>query len=725
VVVLVAGVRAGGSGSIDTTGAVLAPGDAPVPGDVLTEEGADLGAPPTIDTWYGQFPGNYPAGFESVSDRVDAGLGGPDFHAQVDMTLPGGVYDFGGFFVDHGVTVTFDGPSTVRVAKDATVEGRVEMTGAARGDRLTFRCAGDLRVTAHGGSSTGFAADDDGASLVLDVLGDLTVTADDGAEPTFTAAGEGGRLDILAMNPTQVPTHVDFERTRFTAGNVVSIDARWSPVVLDDCDADGRLSVMCREAIRYDCPDDGDCTDGDADEDAMVIRGGTYAGGLSVYAQSGDISLVDGVVVKGGRCDLYATGFGGGVVSGNLRLAPDTVIEVTDHVTLAALETLEIGDRSSVRTTTGGDRAWLFVGAHHEVRIGDGAVVEHAGGRGPSVGQIHDSLAITGETVRVRGTVRGAGPELYVGANADVLLQGDAVIDGGDGAVVVGAHGAVVAEGGKVVVTGGDVDIRCATGDLDLDLDHLAASEGKIAALANGRVRLRGTYAAARDIQVISLADVVSVAGATLTTDDVSDGLSGFVRLATYGSPTTVIIGGDLPADGDDGDDDGDDDDVDAKAATGAADEARTLINAAGATLRTGGSDAQSGSILLQNQEGSGKVAKASIRVVRAAAQRRGGEVLTRIRGTIAVPRRRIELQGSGRVAAGTVDERVLLSGGRQSLSGEGSAVRLRLTRAASTRIAFAIDVTEPAAVQGQTASVGFHRAGLHVRGSFRRPRTR
>lgn len=708
--------RASGSGAIDTTDATLVPGAAPVPGEVVIEEGVDLGAPPSpyvaeggfSSYWnhYGWITGN---GVGTIQEaKVDAGLGGPDFRAQVDLQLPGGTYDFGEFVVDPGVTVTFTGATTLRIAKGARVEGLVEMTDASAGDRLAVRVAESLTIVGHAGEPCGFSAEGDGTDLFLDVEGDVAQSAEDGAEAVFAA---GREIRISALPQGAGGFGARYERARFEAQ--VCHLATWGWQSFASCSATGRLGVETHAR----------------DEDGYSVRfaGGTFEGGLEVLAD-GSVLLDDGVAVTGGTCRMFAVAFSGTNPDYGFRIASGCSIEVEHGVTIETDGTLEIGDGVSIRTTAGADGDWFVLGAREELLVGEGAYLLHAGGEG--LDRDRPSMNLAGSPLRVRGTVRGRGEFVVLHSTTDVVLEDHAVVDATSGHLILGAEGAVVAEDGEVLVAARDVDVRCVSGDLDLDLRALDASGGKFAAISNGRVRLRGTYTAARDIQVLSLMDVVSVAGARLATDDVQSGLSGFVRLATYGSPTTVIIGGDLPADGEDEEEDESDDDGDdagkmpGRAAT--ADGGTILINAAEATITTGESGAQSGSILLQNQEGEGgSSAKATIRVSRAAARTRDGEVVTQVRGTIQLPRRRVDLTGSGRVVAGTVDERMILGGNRGAPRGEGGAARLRFARATSSRPAFTIEVREPAASSGETTRVGFHRAGLHVRGSFRRPRVR
>jgi hypothetical protein len=617
--------------------------------------------------------------------------------------------------VDAGVTVTFDGPATVRAAKGARIDGVVLSKNAAN-DGLSLRCAGDLTMSSGGR----FVAES--GSLVVTAFGSVTVTAEADDAPPFSATGTGGVIGIRCDQRDGEPqgsVTATFRNVRFAADVGTNVDCR-GRIDLDGCSAEGHLTLNGEDEEVYDCDDDG-CRQIDDQDDAIVISGGTFADGLEVFATDGRVTLADQVTVRGTVCRLFALGWWNDGADNSLVIGPGTDIQVSDHVSLEGASGVSIGEDSIVKTTRGDQRDWLFVGSRRDLDVGKGTLIDCAGGTGGDNERPYGCSLRAGRTLRLDGKVVSRGTLCSLGADGDVVLQEHAAIDAGGGNLYLLARGAVVAEGGTPVVSAGDVDVRCQSGDLDLDLSSLEATSGKIAAFSNGRVRLRGTYVSARDIQVISLKDVISVAGATLRTADVTAGLSGFIRLATYGSPTTVIVGGDLPADGEDEDDGADYE----KTRAASADDGTVLINASGATLRTGSSEAQSGSILLQNQSGEGRAAKASIRVAHVTARREGDEIVTRISGTLAVPRRRLDLTGSSRVAAGTVDERLTLGGRRTAPRGAGNAVSARFARANSSRPAFTFQIREPAADAGATTRVGFHRAGLHVRGSFRRPRAR
>jgi len=290
--------------------------------------------------------------------------------------------------------------------------------------------------------------------------------------------------------------------------------------------------------------------------------------------------------------------------------------------------------------------------------------------------------------IRVAGTVRAFGESAELRAYAgDVTIEDGADVDAPNGTLRLLAGGAVAAVGGTATLTAKEYDVRCVTGDLDLDVATMDATAGRVVAMSNGPVRLRGTYRAKGDVQVISLADAVDVHGATLSTVDGNAAPSGFVRLATYGA---------------------------------------TSIDAGESTLSTGDSDAQSGDVLLQVQDGGSAVVAAAMRVARVSARRTPDGVATRIQGTISARAlRTTNLDGSARVTAGELSRRIFLQGLTGRIEGTSGTVSVKLTRVGKTHVRFTIDIKEPSAVKGERKALRLSRAGFHATGQFKRPRTR
>jgi hypothetical protein len=250
----------------------------------------------------------------------------------------------------------------------------------------------------------------------------------------------------------------------------------------------------------------------------------------------------------------------------------------------------------------------------------------------------------------------------------------------------LGAQGAVVAEGGTATLSASALDVSCVTGDLDLDVGSMTATNGRFLALANGVVRLRGEYSATRDIQLLSRKDAIDAVGATLATADAGAALSGFVRLATFSSNAT--------------------------------------IDATDAAIRTGASDAQSGDVLLQIARSGGESSTAQIEVVTVGARRMpDGAIVTRIRGTMrgrAI--RAASSSGSGRVAFGRTAHRLMLRGHGGHVSGVAGGAKMSI-RGGSSRATFTVELREASAEAGELTELEIDRAGFHAKGKFRRPR--
>jgi hypothetical protein len=205
--------------------------------------------------------------------------------------------------------------------------------------------------------------------------------------------------------------------------------------------------------------------------------------------------------------------------------------------------------------------------------------------------------------------------------------------------------------------------------------------------MSNGTVRLRGTYQAARDVQVISLKDAIDVHGATLTTTNAGAAPSGFVRLATY---------------------------------------AATSIDASDSTLATGSSDTQSGDVLVQTQQSGSIVVEGLMKAARVTARRTDGVVVTKITGKISARNlKKLGLDGSGRVTAGSVSRRVMMTGGGTKYAGADGVVDLRLSSVGKSGATFTLTTRETSATAGERVALRFERAGFHAKGNFKRPKAK
>ncbi|MHC4861014.1 MAG: hypothetical protein ACYTDY_13085 [Planctomycetota bacterium] len=109
-------------GTIDTTGATVEVGTAPMLGTKTIEPCPVPGAPPMLPPigglgTPGTFTGSLPA-FPGGGDGSNL-----EFHATGDMVIPGGTYNHTTYRVDNSATVTYSGPVTIRTTGDVNIEG--------------------------------------------------------------------------------------------------------------------------------------------------------------------------------------------------------------------------------------------------------------------------------------------------------------------------------------------------------------------------------------------------------------------------------------------------------------------------------------------------------------------------------------------------------------------------------------------------------------------------
>jgi hypothetical protein len=485
------------------------------------------------------------------------------------------------------------------------------------------------------------------------VKGRLATSADAGSTVTLHAEEARGSASYT-VHGTGVTR---IENTHFSAGRYWASGITVAgDLYAENCSADG-LGCML-----------------EAEDGAVTVSGGTFAGRLNVYARD-DVLLRDGVRIQGRALEITCA-------RGAVWVGGDVVVEVVRNVTIESDGDVALANGARIVVTEGNgfwDGVHLTAGTGR-VYVREGALID-AGGA--------NKAYIDGASgVDIAGSVRsGRGCFLTAGLG-DVVLRDGALLDTGDGRVEVLAGGTIAAEGGTASITAAEFELVSETGGLDLDLSSLRATSGRIVALSNGVVKLRGEYEAARDIQIISRRDGIDVAGASLATVPVAGTISGFVRLATYSS--------------------------------------NAPIDAHDATIRTGTSDVQSGDVLLQIAAEGGETAPAKMKVSGATARRsRDGTVVTRVRGTLTSGRRAVNLRGSGQVTAGELGRRVFLRGRGGRLSGESDVVRLDVAGGTSSRANFVITLREPETAEGTRTALRFDRAGLHAATTFRRPRVR
>ncbi|MCE9636887.1 MAG: hypothetical protein K8T90_14375 [Planctomycetes bacterium] len=695
--------RAGsGEGTIDSTDAKFMTGDAPVRGTVTVDGSAQLGVAPGL----GNIPhrdGGAPARAAEIrAGSFRQGLGGPDFVVPSDITLPGGVYDYRSLTISRGVTVRFTSATTIRVAGDLRIEGRLVMDGPGG---LLLDCPGDFTCVGHDDASgaAGVYADDDDAYVVVSVGGLVDVSADAGAAFRFEATGRRGQVVVLggaSLDSASSTITVTLSDTSFaTASDGLAYVGFGGPATLTDCTATGGPLYVHSEQAHGDYSGiDGQFESWDYENPQgppAEIHGGSFAG-LVVWTR--------GNVVLGG-----ATTSGGEEVSvgsyfGSLDIDGAASLEATTRVRFTLGGHVAIGDGCVVRTTGGAGTAARDSGMsistggwYNDLTIGEDVVVEQLG---PGDFEMNAS-----RDVRIAGTVRSSATSAFIAAGGNIDILDGSHLETTDATLRMFAGGAVTAAGGTAELSALEYDVRCISGDLDLDVSSMDATAGRIVAISNGMVRLRGVYTAARDVQVVSLKDAIDVRRATLRTLDQTSAASGFVRLATYGLKPPEAAS-----------DDGDAEDIpddDGEKSYGS----RATIDAVGATMTTGSSDVLSGDVLLQIADAGNEVKTAKLRVSRVRARRTAQGVVTIVQGHMVGKLGRTDLRGAGRVTAGRTARRINLESGR----GSSDAIDLRVGRGARSR-RFQITLRESAATAGTHVMLRFSHAGFHAWGRFRRP---
>jgi hypothetical protein len=670
------------SGTIDTSGATITIGDAPVQGSTVVDSAASLGIKPRLDPpssgWSFTLPS--PDGYPwEYGGFLHAGLGGSTFRAQVDLTYPGGTYDYGSFTVDQGVTVRFTGPATLRATNAMRIEGRVVMEGAGV---LTLDCAGDVTIVGHDDAvTTGLFADDDDASILVAAGGAVDVSADAGAKAHFHATGARGAVTVYSEKKPSADEALttSIADADFAAAEDGRLLVRFDggKLELTNCVMTGPVAAVYAPVSTGDWAYLDEATQ--TWNDTLVVSGGTYAG-VSFFTNFG-LRITGGASIAGGDTAAVRA------FQGPLRIEGTSSIRAEQTVQVMGTS-VTIGDGCELRatgSTPGNYLPSVMVVANGNdplgISVAPGAVIEDHVGAGLGI-------YANGAGIDVQGTVRGLGQtvELFAGGG-DVAIEDGADLDTPNGSIHLWAQGAVTAAGGTATLSAREYDVRCVTGDLDLDVATMDATAGRIVAMSNGTVRLRGTYRATGDVQVISLADSIDVAGATLSTNDATTAPSGFVRMATY---------------------------------------AATKIDAGNSTLTTGDSETQSGDVIVQVEDGGSAVSSAAMRVSRVTARRTPDGVLTRIQGTISSRAlRTTEFSGSARVTAGELSKRIFLQGLTGRIEGTSGTVTVKLTRVGKTHVRFVIEIREPSATAGERKSLRFARAGFHAEGRFKRPKAR
>ncbi len=497
--VLAVRVELRAAGTIDVSGANMTPGVAIVAGTVTTDPTATLGAvPPATNVAVDiGFTDDYLTQYQSQVFNIAeqgyrfTGLGGPDLHAQTNLTLSVGEHNFGAFVVDQGVTVTIPAGTTVHVAGDARIDGRVVLGGGDAPSWANLDLGGDLTVVGHAGSTMGGIVVENASPTsvngAINVPGRLTVSADSGQRVRLD-----GEISVYGSTPATIE-HVTSQYVNFLLG------------------ADTAISDFVGAGMTVSSA-----------QDVVLTISGATLGGVNLNL-GGPTTLTDATIPRltatapGGSVHMTGTCAVGGASSGlAIDASGDVVIEDSCQITPGAFSVLSY---------------------HGAVVLGTGVQVDLRGMAGEGLSSYVQVDSYAG--VEVRGSLKcDQGIDLAT-ASGDIALGSGADLETA-GPMSLHAQGAVTATGGTARISAdGGLDVRCGDGDLDLDVATVACG-GQFVALSNGEVRLRGAFASGRDVQVLSRMDAIDVSGATMRTTDAGASLSGFVRLATYASTASI-----------------------------------------------------------------------------------------------------------------------------------------------------------------------------------------
>jgi hypothetical protein len=394
---------------IDTTDATLAAGAAATPGQVVVDAAAAAAYVPSVPRveMTGSI-GTFSTPMASAPRRFN---GGHAFVASASKTLPAGDYEYASYTVQSGAVVTYQGPSTIRVAGDVVILGAVT-TDAASAGALTFE-AGGAATLASTASITVEAFDD----LVFDTIG------------SFTAAA--GAAILVRTGAVTIRTHGAPGATSDILLDGVVVDS--SGALLQ---ASGGVALSGGSVIR-----------GVASDATLQAFGGdvTLSGGSSIgmtaswhgvrLEASGAVSL-DGAdsAIQATSADVRVRAFGGG-----LSLTDGAYVQLTTGtVDLAALGTLTVGQDSKITITVGTVRLKSFES--------DVVVSSSTGGFGTVTGNGVDVDASAGRDV----VIDGAGAAVSITQGSMHLTAGRDVVNVAQSSWSVGGGGLVVLAGRSI-----------------------------------------------------------------------------------------------------------------------------------------------------------------------------------------------------------------------------------------------------------------------------------
>ncbi len=536
-------------GVITTTGASITAGEGDtVEGDVFLEPCALPATPPVLPP-LGLLPTQ--PGFEGalapfapivLSEDID-------FDASTDTMLSGDTYEFASYTVIDGATISYDGPVTLLVDGDVTLNGSIVTT--ANSADIVIRCSGTLRIGDLGGTPvTGVRASGGGS--------DVTIIA--------RQAIETG-VPVIVPLPISAPGGKGIENPPGgTSCRISAVSGAVSVIALGlSSDDESGVTLFRTEVESGTTRVQIGATDFVSLTNASLA---SNSGGMTVQAFGGDVTteslrlrgaLGDVLVQAGGTADL-------GIDSQLSAVAADLRIDALGgDLLVGGASVIDADDGSSVGFPSAGDGA-IELSASNDVRFSGGTRVVSLGAGDITV-RAHGrdvELEPDGSSETTFLTQQTAG-NIVLDAARNVHFNGFSYIACRTGNGIIRAFAGDFAQTGKTYVScGGDVDARAsgsitaqsfevgtagpnpyivganvllvASGDISLTTDFVTAMGSALEIFARGRVTLSGAFEGAQSLEVISHNGPIIVRGSTLTTDgDFDDDFEGDLNIETFG----------------------------------------------------------------------------------------------------------------------------------------------------------------------------------------------
>ncbi len=492
-----------GDGTIDTTNATLTIGDAPATGTLTVDPVAPLSRPPSLPQMppledLGDFTGSMPA----LPDLGDGSDG--DFLADTNATHAGGTLSYSSFAVDQGVTLEYTGAVTILCTGNATINGTVfsDTVGAD----IKLICGGTIEFGA-GAMIDARAADS--ALLVEagdDILGGRVVNMEGAAGLTLRAHGQDGETRKIDLTEGELLTHGDL-----LLQSHLTID--FDGVVIN-VHGDSFLAQSLAQQVKFRNVALTKWTNGDVLFESHL--------GVTVFGES--------AVEHKAAGSIRMRGFSGsvGITESNITVGSGA---------LECLATTNLSVINSVLATPAG--ALTLQGEQILV-----SVLPPSG----------NSLAAGGAdlTLRSATTVAIVGNTQMVATNGNLVIhaRGDQMLFARDYQNAASPRlfgvGAEFRSGTKVSgrldrVVVSAVDISAGSDGVNLDIDQFVnVSDGPLNVVAEGDIRLNGTFNSQGDLTVMSRGGDIDLASGPANLQAQGATNSADIRVESY-APTGTI----------------------------------------------------------------------------------------------------------------------------------------------------------------------------------------